>query len=61
MLYISAKAMFYVKQYYLSHSMQLADALISATAVANGLDLFTGNAKDYRILKDISAKEFKPV
>ncbi|MBL6985953.1 MAG: type II toxin-antitoxin system VapC family toxin [Methylobacter sp.] len=58
---ISAKAMFYVEQYYLSHSMQLADALISATAVANGLDLFTGNIKHYRVLKDISIKEFNPV
>lgn len=58
---ISAKAMFYVEQYYLSHSMQLADALISATAVVNGLDIFTGNAKHYRVLKDISIKEFKPV
>jgi predicted nucleic acid-binding protein len=58
---ISAKAMFYVEQHYLSHSMQLADALISATAVANGLDLLTGNVKHYRILKDISLKEFKPV
>jgi len=65
-LYISedisaTKAMFYVEQYYLSHSMQLADALIGATAVANGLDLFTGNGKHYRVLKDILMKEFKPV
>ncbi len=58
---ISAKAMFYVEQYYLSHSMQLADALIGATAVANGLDLFTGNTKHYRVLKGILVKEFKPV
>lgn len=58
---ISAKAMFYVEQYYLSHSMQLADALIGATAVANGLDLLTGNAKHYRALKDILVKEFKPL
>lgn len=42
---ISAKAMFYVEQYYLSHSMQLADALISATAVANGLDLINGQCQ----------------
>jgi predicted nucleic acid-binding protein len=41
--------------------MQLADALISATAVANGLDIFTGNVKHYRVLKDISIKVFKPV
>lgn len=57
---ISAKAMFYIEQYYLSHSLQLADALISATAVANGIDIFTANAKHYRILKEITLKEFKP-
>ncbi len=58
---ISAKAMFYVEQYYLSHSLPLADALISATAVANGFDVLTANAKNYRFLKDISLKEFKPI
>ncbi|NOT13131.1 MAG: type II toxin-antitoxin system VapC family toxin [Methylococcaceae bacterium] len=45
---ISAKALFYVEQYYLSHAVQLADALIGATAVANGLELLTGNVKHYR-------------
>lgn len=58
---ISIKALFYVEQYYLSHAVQLADALIGATAVANGLELLTGNTKHYRILKDIPLKEFKPV
>jgi predicted nucleic acid-binding protein len=57
---ISAKAMFYVEQYYLSHALQLADALISATAIANGFDVLTANTKHYRFLKDISLKEFKP-
>jgi len=41
--------------------MQLTDALISATIVANGLELLTGNARRYRVLKDISIKEFKPI
>jgi predicted nucleic acid-binding protein len=58
---ISAKALFYVEQFYLSHAVRLADALIGATAVANGLGLLTGNAKHYRILKDIPLKEFKPI
>lgn len=58
---ISAKAMFYVEQYYLSHSLQLANALIGATAVANGFDVMTANTKHYRFLKDISLKEFKPI
>ncbi|HDK44039.1 MAG TPA: PIN domain-containing protein, partial [Desulfobacteraceae bacterium] len=33
---ISAKAMFAVEQHFLSHSMQLADALIGSTAIAYG-------------------------
>jgi predicted nucleic acid-binding protein len=41
--------------------MQLADALISATAVANGLEIFTGNVKHYQVIKDLSIKKFKPV
>jgi predicted nucleic acid-binding protein len=57
---ISAKALFYVEQHYLSHSMQLADALISATAVANGLGIFTGNVKHYQVIKELSIKKFKP-
>lgn len=57
---VSAKAMFYVEQYYLSHALQLADALISATAIVNGFDVLTANTKHYRFLKDISLKEFKP-
>ena len=32
---ISTKAMFFVEQYALSHSMELADALIGATAIVN--------------------------
>jgi len=39
---ISAKAMFYVEQHFLSHSMQLADALIGATAIAYGNPVLTG-------------------
>ena len=58
---ISAKALFYVEHHYLSHSMQLADALISAAAVANGLDIFTVNEKRYQVIKDLSIKQFKPV
>ena len=57
---ISVKAMFFVEQYYLSHSIQLADALIGATAVAYGLPILTSNDKHYKILKDIQIKKFQP-
>ena len=57
---ISSKAMFYVEQHFLSHSLQLADALIGATAVAYGLPILTGNDKHYRIIKDIQIKKFRP-
>ena len=57
---ISARAMFYVEQYYLSHSLQVADALIGATAVAHSLSIFTGNDRHYRIVKDIQVKKFRP-
>lgn len=57
---ISAKAMFSVEQHFLSHSIQLADALIGATAIAYGLPLLTGNDKHYRIMKDIQIKRFRP-
>ena len=56
---ISAKAMFYVEQHYLSHSIQLADALIGATAVVNGLTILTGNDKHYKIIKEIEIKKFR--
>jgi predicted nucleic acid-binding protein len=57
---ISVKAMFFVEQHYLSHSIQLADALIGATAIAYGLPILTGNGKHYRILKDVQIKKFRP-
>lgn len=57
---ISAKAMFYVEQHYLSHSIQLADALIGATAIACGLPLLTANDRHYRVLKDVQIEKFRP-
>ena len=57
---ISVKAMFFVEQHYLSHSIQLADALIGATAISHGLPILTGNDKHYKILKDLQTKKFRP-
>ena len=55
---ISAKAMFYVEQHFLSHSMQLADALIGATAIAYGFPILTGNDKHYKMMKDLEIRKF---
>ena len=57
---ISAKALFYVEEYFLSHSMQLADALIGATAVHYGLTLITANDKHYKVIKGLDMEIFRP-
>ncbi|MCK5695538.1 MAG: type II toxin-antitoxin system VapC family toxin [Desulfobacula sp.] len=56
---ISIKAMFYVEQYFLSHSMQWADALIASTAILRQLPLHTGNAKHFALFKDIDLHPFQ--
>ena len=56
---ISAKAMFAIEQHFLSHSMQLADALIGSTAIVHGLPLLTGNDKHYKIMKGLLIKRFQ--
>jgi predicted nucleic acid-binding protein len=57
---ISSRAAYYVEEYYLSHSLQIADALIASTAVDNGLKLLTGNAKHFRVIKDLDVQNFVP-
>ena len=57
---ISTKAMFLVEQYYLSHSIELADALIGATSMIYGLPLLTANTKHYKTIKNIILKKFRP-
>lgn len=57
---ISARAASYVEQYYLSHSMQLADALIAATSEIHDIQLFTANSKHYRFLQNLALRQFQP-
>ena len=57
---VSTKAMFLVEQYFLSHSMHLANALIGATSMIYGLPLLTANTKHYRIIKNIILNKFIP-
>jgi len=57
---ISATAMFLVEQYHFGHLLELADALIAATALGRGLPLFTGNARHYQLVKNLVLKRFEP-
>lgn len=57
---ISAKALFYVEEYFLSHSMELADSLIASTATSYGMKLITANDKHYKVVKDITLEVFRP-
>ena len=57
---ISSKAMFYIERHYLSHSLQLADALIASTALVNGLPILTGNDKHYKMIKELEFLKFRP-
>lgn len=55
---VSTKAMFFVEQYALSHSMELADALIGATSITQQSTLITGNDKHYKHLPGIEIQKF---
>ncbi|MCF6173996.1 MAG: type II toxin-antitoxin system VapC family toxin [Campylobacteraceae bacterium] len=56
---ISAKALFYMEEYFLSHSMEIADSIISATCTRYGLTLITANDKHYKILRDLDMEVFR--
>jgi predicted nucleic acid-binding protein len=47
-------------QHHFGHSLGLADALIAATAVTNGLPLLTANTKHYRLIKNLILRRFLP-
>jgi predicted nucleic acid-binding protein len=57
---ISAKAMIYVEEHFLSHSLQMADALLAATAVQCGQPLLTANARHYAAIKELEVQPFRP-
>jgi predicted nucleic acid-binding protein len=45
---------------FLSHSLELADALIAATALNSGLPLLTANDKHYRMIDGLNLHVFRP-
>ena len=50
---ISEMAVNFVKQYCLSHKLELADALIAATAVYHNIELYTLNVKDFTFIPNL--------
>ncbi|MHB8765642.1 MAG: PIN domain-containing protein [Deferrisomatales bacterium] len=57
---ISHRAMVYVEEHFLSHSLRLADALIAATAVEHGLPVATANTRHYRVIRELAIAAFHP-
>lgn len=57
---ISAQAAQLIDTYTLSHGLQLADALIAATALEHNITLLTGNAKHFATIAGLNIEQFEP-
>jgi predicted nucleic acid-binding protein len=57
---ISTRAMFLVEDYFLSHSLELGDAIIASTALENQETILTGNDKHYKFIPNIQIQKFRP-
>ena len=44
----------------LADGLQLADALIAATALEHGLTLITGNTKHFAVVETLKIERFEP-
>jgi len=56
---ISSRASLLVESHFHSHHLLLADALIAATALQQGIPLLTGNHKHYKNLPGLNLQKFK--
>lgn len=55
---ISSRFLDLMETYTLSHNLSLPDALIAATAIVQGIELYTLNVKDFRFIVDL--KLYRP-
>jgi predicted nucleic acid-binding protein len=56
----SHRAVIYMESFALSSGLELADALIAATAAEHGLQLCTANNRHYRVISDLNLSVFRP-
>jgi predicted nucleic acid-binding protein len=57
---VSDRAMELIEQYALSHSLQLGDALIAATALEHHIPVLTANAKHFSAIQALDVERFDP-
>jgi len=57
---IGHRAAIYMEEHSLRSGLALADALLAATAVENGLTLCTGNQKHYKPVRELALRVFRP-
>lgn len=57
---ISQRATALVEKHYLSHHLQLADALIAATALTHKLELVTSNTKHFQAIAGLQLVPYRP-
>ena len=57
---ISARAVALVEQHFLPHHVQLADALVAATALQHDLVLVSSNSKHFRPIQGLRLERFRP-
>ena len=57
---ISARASYLMEEHFLAHSLQMADALIAATALETGLPLISANDRHYRFIQGLELQIFRP-
>ena len=57
---ITARAIYFVELYSLSHGLRMADALIAATCDIHGDTLMTGNTVHYKMISSLTIQVFKP-
>jgi len=50
----SDRAFVLMQSWFLSHGLQIADALIAATAIENGLTLFTRNIRHFQMIPGLT-------